>query len=319
MTNPVLQSHEPWTRMVIAISGSSGLIGSSLTRSLRAQGHEVRPIVRRSQRLPGDISWNPDTNSLDAAQLSGIDAVIHLAGESISQRWSTDVKRRIRASRVDGTRLLAEAIASLSVKPGVLLSASAIGIYGDRGDETLDEGSAAGADFLASICTEWEAAAAPAATAGVRVAALRTGVVLSRSGGALSTLLTPFRLGAGGRLGTGKQWMSWIGLTDYIAAVEFLLRAPALFGPVNLVAPNPVTNAEFTRVLAGVLGRPALFAVPGFAMRFVMGEMADETILASQRVRPRKLLENGFHFGQPTLESALRTELATRSAHSGDH
>ena len=310
MTNPVLHSNESWPRTVIAVSGASGLIGASVVRFLEGHGHEVRRLVRRAARTSLEIAWNPEDNSIDAAHLEGVDAVIHLAGENLSQRWTNETKRRIRDSRVNGTRLLSSAIASLAVKPSIMLSGSAIGIYGDRGDDTLDEDSPLGADFLASVCQEWEAAATPASAAGIRVVNLRTGLVLSRHGGVVGKLLLPFRLGAGGRLGTGRQWMSWIGLTDYTAAIALLLRNTSLSGPVNLVAPNPVTNTEFTRVLGTVLGRPSMFTVPKFAMRLALGQMADDTILASQRVRPRRLLESSFNFSAPTIESALRAELA---------
>jgi uncharacterized protein (TIGR01777 family) len=313
MTAPVLHANESFARMVIALSGSNGFIGSQVARSLEQQGHEVRAVVRRAARAPGEISWNPATNFIDTARLEGVNAVIHLAGENIAQRWTPDVKRRMRDSRVNGTRLLASAIAGIADPPAVMLSGSAIGIYGDRGDETLDENSAAGTDFLASVCQEWEAATEPASAAGTRVVHLRTGVVLGRRGGALAKLLPPFRLGLGGRLGTGHQWMSWIAIADYIAALALLLRDGSQAGAINLVAPNPVTNREFTRVLGAVLGRPARFMVPRFALKLAMGQMADATLLVSQRVRPRKLLEGGFNFGFPTLESALRTELgATR-------
>ncbi|MEO6878628.1 MAG: TIGR01777 family oxidoreductase, partial [Gemmatimonadaceae bacterium] len=274
MTISVLQSHESWARMVIAISGSSGLIGSALVRALESHGHEIRPIVRRAPRTPLEISWNPEQGTIDAARLNGADAVIHLAGENIAQRWTHDVKRRIRDSRVHGTTLIAQTLASLDPMPRVLVSGSAIGIYGDRGDETLDESSAPGTGFLADVCREWETATAAAASAGIRVVTVRTGLVLSHSGGALAKLLPLFRLGLGGKLGTGQQWMSWIALADYVEAIGLFLRNDQLAGPFNLVAPNPVTNAEFTRVLGRVLGRPEFMSVPRFALQLAMGEMA---------------------------------------------
>jgi hypothetical protein len=310
MTIPVLHPPESWTRTVIAISGSSGLIGSALVRALESRGHEIRPLVRRDTRTALETSWDPDRGTIDRARLDGVDAVIHLAGENIAQRWTGDVKRRIRESRTRATSLLSQTLASLSAKPRVLLSGSAVGIYGDRGNETLDEASTLGDDFLASVCRDWEAATAPALDAGIRVVHLRTGLVLSRDGGALAKLLPVFRLGAGGKLGDGEQWMSWIALADYVEAIGFLLRTEGASGPFNLVAPNPVTNHEFTHALGHVLGRPEIFTVPRFALKIAMGEMAEATVLASQRVRPRKLLEAGFAFTFPTLESALRRELA---------
>lgn len=310
MTTPVLHPPESWTRTVIAISGSSGLIGSALVRALELRGHEIRPLVRREARTALEISWDPDRGTIDSARLNGVDSVIHLAGENIAQRWTDDVKRRIRESRTRATTLLCQTLASVAAKPAVLLSGSAVGIYGDRGSETLDEASALGDDFLASLCREWEAATKPAVDAGIRVVNLRTGLVLSRDGGALAKLLPLFRLGGGGKLGDGNQWMSWIALADYVEAIGFLIRTEGLTGPFNLVAPNPVTNEEFTHVLGHVLGRPEIFSVPRFALKFAMGEMAEATVLASQRVRPRKLLESGFAFAFSTLESALRGELA---------
>jgi uncharacterized protein (TIGR01777 family) len=310
MTTGVIPGHESSTRMVIAISGSSGLIGTALVRYFEGRANEVRPIVRRAARTPGEISWDPERETIDAKRLEGVDAVINLAGENLAQRWSGETKRRIRDSRVKGTATLVRAISSLSTKPSVLLSGSAIGIYGSqRGDEPLDEASTLGSDFLASVCVEWESAAAPATDVGVRVVALRTGLVLSRDGGVLAKLLLPFQLGVGGPIGNGRQWMSWISIGDYVRAAASLLRSPSIAGPVNVVAPNPVTNAEFAQTLGRVIRRPTMFKVPRFALKLVMGEMADDTILASQRVRPRRLLESGFDFEQPTLESALRDVL----------
>jgi len=319
MTNPVLNSlQSPPTGMTVAITGSTGLIGSAVVRALTQFGAVVRPLVRRAAQNENEISWDPEHETVDVARLEGVDAVINLAGESLAQRWSDSVKRRIRDSRVKGTAALSRAIASLAVKPRVMLSGSAMGIYGLRGDETLDESSTLGNDFLAGVATEWEAATKPAIDAGIRVVLLRTGLVLSPDGGALEKLLTPFRLGVGGRLGDGKQWSSWIALTDYVNAVIFLLGDASIAGPVNLVAPNPVTNEEFTRVLARVLRRPAFFHVPRAALTLTMGEMAEATVLASQRIRPRRLLEAGFNFSLPTLEAALRAEL-TRSERSDGH
>jgi uncharacterized protein (TIGR01777 family) len=298
--------------MTVAVTGSTGLIGSAIVRVLTSRGHAVRPIVRRPSKNDSEIVWDVERETIDASRLEGVDAVINLAGESLAQRWNEGVKREIRDSRVKGTSTLSRAIASLGRKPSVMLSGSAMGIYGSRGDETLDESSSLGDDFLASVCKEWEAATAPAEAAGVRVVHLRTGLVLSPNGGGLPKLLIPFRMGVGGRVGSGKQWSSWISLSDYVEAVTFLLNNASFAGPVNLVAPNPVTNGEFTRVLARVLRRPAFFHVPRAALTLAMGEMAEGTILASQRIRPRRLLEAGFNFSLPTLEAALRAEL-TRS------
>jgi uncharacterized protein (TIGR01777 family) len=249
---------------------------------------------------------------IDPDDLEGIDAVIHLAGEPVSERWTASNKARIRDSRVRGTALLAEAIASLSRKPSVMLSGSAIGIYGNRGDEWLDESSApSSGDFLARVAQEWEAAAEPAARAGVRVVYPRLGVVLSPEGGALERLLTVFRLGAGGKIGAGDQWLSWVARDDAIAALLFLLKDDDIRGPVNVVAPNPETNAHFAKILGHVIGRPSLASVPAMAVRLMLGsEMANATVLASQRVRPKALDEFGFRFRYPHLEEALRHEIA---------
>lgn len=278
----------------IAIAGSHGLIGSALVRVLEANGHVVKRLARGEQ--------NPDA-------LRGVDAVVNLAGAKIDQRWTAAAKQEIRSSRVETTTRLARMIASLPDGPRVFLSGSAIGIYGSRGDELLDETSSLGNDFLASICKEWEAAAAPAASAGARVVHLRTGIVLSKNGGALARMLTPFRMGVGGKLGSGKQWMSWIALSDIVSAISFLLSADVR-GPVNLVAPNPARNEELTHALSNELHRPSLFSVPKFAMKLAFGQMGEEAVLASQRVIPRRLLEAGFQFKLPTLEQALASVLA---------
>jgi uncharacterized protein (TIGR01777 family) len=295
--------------MIVAISGSSGLIGSALVRMFGQRRDEVRPLVRRKARAPNEISWNPEGEEIDVSRLEGVDVVINLAGENLAQHWSTRVKQRIRDSRVKGTALLSRTIASLRAKPRVFLSGSAIGIYGSRRDEPLDEASTLGDDFLARVCKEWEEATAPASDVAVRVTHLRTGLVLSTAGGLLPKLLLPFRLGIGGKLGKGRQWMSWISLVDYAEAVCHLATDLSLPGAVNIVSPNPVTNEEFTDTLANVLRRPAVIPVPSFALKFAMGEMAEETALASQRVRPHRLLEAGFPYQQPTLDRALRTLL----------
>ena len=309
MTNPVLHARQVWAPSVIVISGSSGLLGSAVTRSLERQGHTVRRLVRRPARTVDEISWDPEHDTIDATRFDGVTAVINFAGENLAQRWTTSVKRRIRESRVASTRLLVRTITALNPKPSVFLSGSAIGVYGDRGDDILEETSSLGTDFLASVCQDWEAATAPAADAGIRVLALRTGLVLARDRGVLAKFLLPFRLGIGGRLASGDQWMSWIALADYVEAIAFLIRHESFAGPVNLTAPTPVTNAEFARTLGLVLRRPAIIPVPRFALKLAMGEMIESTALASQRVRPRRLLENAFDFRSPTLEAALRSAL----------
>jgi uncharacterized protein (TIGR01777 family) len=296
-------------RFSVAITGSTGLIGSAAVRVFEQRGMRVLRVVRRAAKGDNEIAWNPSAGSIDAAKLDGVDAVINLAGANIAQRWTDHAKREIRESRLSGTTALCRALAGLSNKPSVLLSGSAVGIYGAQPSTPVDESSSLGDDFLASVARDWEAATDAASSAGIRVVHLRTGIVLSRDGGMLERLLLPFKLGVGGRLGDGEQWLSWIALDDYVEALAFLLTADAVAGPVNLVAPNPVTNAEFTRALGRVLRRPAVFTVPRVAMSLAFGEMADDTIFADQRVRPRRLLEAGFAFALPTLEAALRKEL----------
>jgi hypothetical protein len=296
---------------VVAISGATGFIGAALTARLRGRGVRVRPLVRRARACEADdILWDPMRGVLPAGALDDVDAVIHLAGEPIAQRWTAERKQAIRESRVLGTALLARAIAESDRRPATLLSGSAVGFYGDRGDELLDEGSSSGTDYLAGVGREWEGATAPARDAGVRVVLLRTGLVLAPDGGVLERLLPPFRLGVGGPIGSGRQWMSWISRTDHLRAVEHALGCETLSGPVNFVGPNPVTNAEFAVTLGRVLTRPALVPVPAFALRLMYGEMADATILAGQRVLPTALVASGFEFSRPTLEQALRAELA---------
>jgi uncharacterized protein (TIGR01777 family) len=299
--------------MHVAVTGASGLIGSALARFLSNDGHRVILLVRGAAgggEDPSRVHWDPGTGVEDAAQLEGLDAVVHLAGENIaSGRWSAARKAEIRRSRVDGTRRLAESLARLSNPPKVLVCASAIGFYGDRGDERLDEKSAAGSGFLPDLCREWEAASEPAAAAGLRVVHLRFGVVLTPAGGALKQMLPPFQFGVGGKVGNGSQFMSWISLDDAVGSILHTLRTDSLAGAVNSVAPAPVTNAEFTRVLARVLGRPAIFPVPGFAARLVFGELADALLLGSARVIPARLDESGYRFQHPELEGALRSLL----------
>lgn len=298
--------------MLIAITGSTGMIGSALVRSLVADGHTVRRLVRRAPRAGDEVAWNPERNEIDAKGLSGVDAVVNLAGENIAQRWTRDSMRRIRESRVQATSLIAATMATLSPRPRVFVSGSAVGFYGERGDEVLDEASSAGNDFLASVCKDWEAATAPARDAGIRVAISRTGIVLDRRGGALAKMLTPFRLGVGGHLGSGRHWMSWIAIADMVRALRFLIERDAAAGPFDLTAPNPVDNAEFTRVLASVLHRPAIFPVPQLALELLYGPMAKGAALASQRALPRQLLANGFDFVLPDLREALESVVRPR-------
>ncbi len=300
--------------MQIAITGVSGLIGTALAGALRADGHTVRPLVRGPSTDPGAVRWDPTTGTIDAASLAGVDAVVHLAGAGIGdKRWSEARKREIRDSRTRGTDLLARTLATLSPPPAVLVSGSAVGFYGDRGDEVLTELSAPGDDFLAGVVQAWEAATAPAADAGVRTVLARTGIVLSARGGVLPRLALPFKLWLGGRLGTGRQWMSWVTLADEVAALRFLLERADLAGPVNLVAPEPVTNAELARALGAAFHRPAAVPVPRFGPRLVLGaEMADELLFASQRVRPGVLIDVGFPFAHTAIDAGLAAALGDR-------
>jgi len=303
--------------MHIAVTGSSGLIGSALVTRLRARGHRVSPVVRRAAR-DGEIAWDPAGGVLDAAALADVDAVVHLAGAGIGdKRWTAAYKDEIRSSRVRSTDTLARAIATarqLGNGPSVLLSGSAIGIYGPRGDETLDESAARGQGFLADVCAEWDAATAPAQVAGVRVAHLRTGIVLSPAGGALKKQLPLFKLGLGGRFGKGDAWQSWISLDDELGAIEFLLTAE-VSGAVNLTAPEPVTGATFARTLGRVLGRPAALPVPSFGPKLLLGaELADALLFTGQRVVPEVLTAAGYAFQHTDLEAALRSLLGRPAA-----
>jgi uncharacterized protein (TIGR01777 family) len=280
--------------------------------ALEAHGHLVRRLVRQDVRDgEREIRWDPDGGQIDAAELNGVDGVVHLAGENIAgRRWSADFKRRILESRTRGTRLLATTLAGLDMKPSVLVSASATGFYGNRGAEPVDESSPSGSGFLAEVCREWEAATEPARDAGIRVVNLRTGVVLSPNGGALARMLPPFRMGVGGVVGAGRQYFSWIALDDLASAIMFALETESLSGPVNAVAPGAVTNREFTKTLGRVLGRPTIFPMPAFAARLAFGEMADEMLLGGVRVTPRALTAAGFQFAYPQLEPVLRQLLA---------
>jgi hypothetical protein len=290
--------------MRVLVTGASGLIGTALVQSLRRDGHEAIALVRRSPQGAGEVQWNP--LFADAQPFEGADAVVHLAGENIAGgRWTAERKKKIVESRLVGTQNLAQSIAKVTRRPAVLVSASAIGYYGDRGDEVLTESSSSGSGFLAQVAHGWEAATEPAARAGVRVVAPRIGVVLAGQGGALPKMALPFKFGLGGRVGSGKQWMSWITLDDLVRLLVYAVTNELIRGPVNAVSPQSVTNAEFTRTLARVLHRPAIFPAPAFAMRLVLGEMADELLLASQRVEPKVAMESGFRFQYPQLETAL--------------
>lgn len=293
--------------MLVAITGSTGMIGSALVASLVADGHEVLRLTRSPSPGPGAARWDPAGGTIDSAALSKADAVVHLAGRSIAAlRWTVKVKREILESRVRGTRLLAETMAGLPDGPRVLVSASGINFYGDRGDELLTETSPSGVGFLAEVCRQWEAGADPARAAGIRTVHVRTGFVQTPHGGALARQLPLFRLGLGGRLGSGRQWWSWVTLDDLIGIYRHAVTATAASGPLNATAPNPVTNAEYTATLARVVGRPALLPVPRFGPRLLLGELADELLFVSARVHPAATEASGYSFRHPTLEAGLR-------------
>jgi hypothetical protein len=294
--------------MKIAVTGSSGLIGGALVAALAQDGHQLVRLVRREATASDEASWDPGSGIVDVAALAGVDAIVHLAGETIGQRWTSARKRAVLESRVDGTRAISEAVAALDPTP-VLVCASAVGFYGNRGDEILTEASAHGTGFLADVVEAWEHAAQPARDAGARVVHLRQGIVLSRRGGALQRLLTPFKLGVGGRVGNGKQWWSWIGLDDTVAAYRFVLDRE-LEGPVNATAPNPATNADFVKALGRALGRPSIFPLPSFAVSLGFGQMGREMLLDGQRVLPERLTQAGFEFAHPTLDAAMAAALA---------
>jgi uncharacterized protein (TIGR01777 family) len=301
--------------MKILVTGSSGLVGTALVKALGRDGHMVCRLMRPESTANNEVkdgfnvAWNPATGELGGAGV-GPDAVVNLAGASIAGgRWTAERKAVLRASRIDTTRALVEALAKMNVRPSVLVSASAIGIYGNRGDELLTEESQAGADFLAELAREWEAEALKAEALGIRVVLARFGIILAREGGALGKMLLPFKMGAGGRLGAGQQWMSWVTLEDVVGILRMAIEKAAVKGAVNVVAPQPVKNAEFTKALAKALHRPALFPAPAFALRLVLGEMADALLLSSQRVTPKRLEMAGYRFSHPELPAALGTIL----------
>jgi uncharacterized protein (TIGR01777 family) len=297
--------------MKTLISGASGLVGTALASYLEKQGDQVIRLVRRNAHGGGEISWYPDNQTVDPAHLEGHDVVYHLAGENIAEgRWTDAKKARIRDSRVVGTTFLSETLAKLDRKPSVIVSASAIGFYGDRGDEILREQSSPGDGYLAEVSQQWEEATKSAEEAGIRVVNVRIGIVLSKDGGALGKMLTPFRMGVGGNLGSGKQYMSWITLPDLVGALHHCASNNSVSGPVNGVAPNPVTNAAFTKAMGHVLSRPTLFPVPAFAARVAFGEMADALLLSSTRVESRRLFESGYTFQHSNIEQALQAVLS---------
>ena len=296
--------------MKVAITGASGLIGSALTHSLTTDGHQVLRLVRRPAGSADEVSWSPTEGTVDAARLEGVDAVVHLAGAGVGdRRWTDSYKREIRDSRVLGTQTLVDALAGLTSRPSVLVSGSAIGYYGDTGDKEVDEQSPAGSGFLAGVVRDWEAAARPVEAAGVRLVTVRTGLVVAGKGGAWGRLWPLFKLGVGGRMGPGSQWWSWISLRDEVGAIRFLIDRPEASGAFNLTAPNPATNTEITAAMGELLHRPTFLTVPAFALRTALGEMSQE-VLGSSRVMPRRLLEAGFAFADPSVEDALSAALA---------
>lgn len=299
---------------IVAVSGASGLIGTGVCERLKEQNRSVVRLVREAPKSAvNEVQWSTDEGVVNPSRLEGLYGVVHLAGESIAGgRWTEEKKRRIRDSRVRGTTVLARTLAALHRKPRVLVCASAIGYYGDRGDEVLDESSPSGHGFLPEVCREWEQATIPAAEAGIRVVNLRIGVVLSRHGGALEKMLLPFRLGVGGKVGSGKQYWSWVAHDDVVGAILHALDREDLSGPVNAVSPNAVTNAQFTRTLGDVLHRPTVLPMPGFAARLALGEMANDLLLASAHVVPRRLQESRYEFRFPDLHECLKHELGGR-------
>ncbi len=296
--------------MKILLAGSHGLVGTALTGSLKLDGHEVSRLVRYTPHSESEIEWSPERFSISIGRLEGFDAVINLAGESIAEgRWTDEKKKRIRDSRINGSKLLADVLSGLAKPPAAFICASAIGYYGNRGDELLKEDSEPGNDFLANVCVDWEEATRKASESGIRVVNTRFGVILDTNGGALAKMLPPFRMGVGGKIGDGKQWMSWISLADVIGGLRFVLQNDAVHGPVNFVAPNPVTNAEFTKALGHALHRPTIFPIPAFGVRLMFGEMGEALLLGSQRVEPTVLRQAGYAFKHTELSDALRDAL----------
>jgi uncharacterized protein len=312
--NKIDSVNNPAVSHTILLSGASGMLGGALRQALAGRGVSILQLVRRDPRSAGELRWDPSARKpvADLRPLEGLAAAIHLSGASIAaHRWTDAYKREMVKSRVESTHTLASVLSSLRQPPVAFVAASAAGFYGNRGDELLDEDSSPGSGFLATLCRAWEAASQPAIMAGIRVVHLRFGVVLDAKGGALARMLPLFRLGLGGSLGSGRQWMSWISLPDAVAALQFLVDVPALAGPVNLTAPEPVTNSEFTRALSRAVHRPAVLPAPAFALRLAFGQMADEALLASERVYPRRLISAGFQFAHPALAQALAAALGS--------
>jgi len=299
--------------MKIAVTGATGLIGAALCERLRQEGNDVLVITRReNSSSPFTVHWNPERGELDTRSLEGVDAVVHLAGETIAERWTPEKKERIRTSRVAGTRFLVDGLKRLSKRPSVLIGSSAVGFYGNRGDEELDEGSPPGTGFLPEICQAWEAEVARASELGMRAVRLRTGIVLSTKGGALAKMLLPFKLGLGGPVGSGSQWMSWIHIDDVVGGYHFALHHSDLSGAANLTAPQPVRNADFTRALGRALRRPAFLPAPGFALKLIFGEMAQDLLLDGQKVLPRRLESAGYKFQHTGIDDALADVVSSR-------
>ena len=301
--------------MKVLVTGATGLVGKALVANLRKHGHEVLRLIRGNPVEADDLTWDPDNRELPKSRLEGLDAVVHLAGENIAaKRWNTAVKERLRRSRIETTRFLCETLCQLQKPPKSFLCASAIGIYGDRGQEILTESAAVGTGFLADLARDWEAACEPARKQGMRVVNLRIGVVLSPDGGGLKAMLTPFRMGVGGVMGSGRQYWSWVALDDVVGIIQHCLENPKLTGPINVTSPSPVTNREFTKTLGSVLGRPTIFPMPAVAARLALGEMAKDLLLASARVMPYRLSESNYKFQYPSLEAALRHLLIPSSS-----